>query len=75
MSLLLRPFKISSSYFLFDAKLENFKMIFICSEYPASFIDKCIRLFLDRIVYPSPTLSTATKQILFFLSRSQENMA
>ena len=49
MSLLPRYFNISSSYSLFHTEVENFKKIFICNGYPASFIDKCIRLFFKTL--------------------------
>ena len=65
-SLLNRYFSICSSYLIFDSQLQNLKKTLSLNSYPNSFIDTCIRRFLDKILSPSPKVSIAPKRIVYF---------
>ena len=61
-TLLFRYFSICSSYALFHLEVVKFKEIFLRNGYPSSFIDQCIRKFLDKIFIKKIRVQTAPKK-------------
>ena len=57
-----------------DCELQNFKQIFYLNGYPASLIDNCIRIFLDKIFSPKPPVHSCSKKILSFAFYTMANM-
>ena len=53
-TLLDRYFKICSSYHLFHSEILKLKKILLNNGYPEVFLDRCIRVFLDRLFCPPP---------------------
>ena len=51
-TLLDRYFKICSSYHLFHSEILKLKKILLSNGYPEVFLDRCIRVFLDRLFCP-----------------------
>ena len=45
-------FKICSSYQLFHAEVLKLKNVLLRNGYPEAFLDRCIRVFLDRLFSP-----------------------
>ena len=62
-----RYFKICSSYHLFHSELLNLKKLLLNNGYPDTFLDSCIRVFLDKLFSP-PTRNSNTpdKTVLNF---------
>ena len=51
----------------FHLELERLKDIFRKNGYPASFIDKCIKTFLDKLYTPKRSVATVSKKELLLL--------
>ena len=74
-SLLNRYFSICSSYFIFDSHLQNVKKTLLLNGYPNSFIDTCIRRFLDKIFSPSPKFRSPLRRSFTFVFPKLDNIA
>ena len=66
-TLLYRYFSICSSYALFHLEVLQFKKIFLMNGYPSSFIDSCIRKFLDKIFIKKDIKSNVPKKEFFIV--------
>ena len=51
---------------MFDSQLQSFTKTFLLNGYPSTFIDTCIRRFLDKIFSPPLKVSLAPKKIVCF---------
>ena len=63
-SLLYRAFSLCSSFELFHQEILKLKDIFKRNGYPISFIDNCVKRFLDKVFIKKKTLLTASKKQL-----------
>ena len=66
-TLLFRYFSICSSYVLFHLEVIEFKKIFLRNGYPSSFIDGCIKHFLDNIFSKKVKPCTVPKKEYFIV--------
>ena len=60
-TLVYRSFKICSDWTKFHDELSFLKEVFIKYEYPLSFIDKCFKIFVDKLFIKRPQLITIEK--------------
>ena len=60
-SLLYRAFSLCSTFELFHQEILKLKDIFKRNGYPISFIDKCVKRFLDKVFIERKTFLTAQK--------------
>ena len=58
---------ICSNMSKFHLELERLKDIFRKNGYPASFIDKCIKKFLDKLYTPKRSVATVSKKELLLV--------
>ena len=63
-SLLCRAFSLCSSFELFHQEILKLKDIFKRNGYPTSFIDNCVKTFLDTVFIKKKTFLTASKKQL-----------
>ena len=63
-SLLYRAFSLCSSFELLHQEILKLKDIFKRNGYPISFIDKCVKRFLDKIFIEKKTFLTSSKKQL-----------
>ena len=63
-SLLYRAFSLCSSFELLHQEILKLKDIFKRNGYPISFIDKCVKRFLDKVFVEKKTFLTASKKQL-----------
>ena len=63
-TLVFRRFWICSNWTNFHNELVFLEDIFLKNGYPISFIDKCFKIFLDRLYLKWPQVLTAEKKIL-----------
>lgn len=62
-----RCIRICSSYSNFHFELQTVKGIFRKNGYSISFIDRCIRTFLDKLHAPELVITTVGKKTLFIV--------
>ena len=60
--LLYRAFSLCSSFELFHQEILKLKDIFKRNGYPTSFIDNCVKRFLDKVYIEKKTFLTASKK-------------
>jgi hypothetical protein len=60
LDILFRYFSICSSYQIFHAELEKFEKLLLQNGYPKVFMDRCIKMFLDKMISPPPKVQTPT---------------
>ena len=63
-SLLYRAFSLCSNFELFHQEILESKDIFKRNCYPTSFIDNCVKRFLDKVFIEKKTFLTASKNEL-----------
>ena len=63
-TLLHRAFKISSNFELFHQETDKLKTIFKSNGYPKSFVDLCIKKWLDKVFIKKGVVLTASKKEL-----------
>ena len=63
-SLLFQCFSLCSDFIKFHHEIDKLKSISYKNSYPRDLVDKCIKLFLDKILAPKPVVSTVPKKNL-----------
>ena len=63
-TLLHRAFKLGSNFELFDQEIDKLKTIFENNGYPKSFIDLCIKKYLDKVFVKKEVVLKASKKEL-----------
>ena len=66
-TMLFRCFSICSSYEKFHEEIVKLKEIFKRNSYPEKFIDRCIKIFLNKLHVPKIVELTAAKKERFLL--------
>ena len=66
-TLTFRCFSLCSSWTKFHNELAILKDIFLKNGYPASFIDRCFKTFLDKVYLKRPEVATVEKKTLTFV--------
>ena len=60
-SLLIRYFSLCSDFTKYHHEIDKLKNIFHKNSYPQCLIDKCIKIFLDKMLAPKPVVSAMSK--------------
>ena len=60
-------FKISSNWTKFHEELNFLKYVFLKNGYPLSFIDKCFKMVINKLVIKRPQVTTVEKTLILFL--------
>ena len=63
-TLLYRAFKLCSNFELFHKEIDKLKTIFEKSDYPKSFVDLCIKKYLDKVFIKKEVVLKASKKEL-----------
>ena len=62
-----RCFKISSHWTKFHEELNFLKHVFLRNGYPLSFIDKCFKMVINKLVIKRPQVTTGEKKEILLL--------
>ena len=62
-----RCFKISSHWTKFHEELNFLKHVFLKNGYPLSFIDKCFKMVINKLVIKRPQVTTGEKKEILLL--------
>ena len=63
-TLLHRAFTLCNSWKTFDEEVNFLKEIFVKNSYPTHFVDKCVKIFLDKVFIPKEYYPTVPKKEL-----------
>ena len=61
-----QSFKICSNWTRFHKELNFLKHVFLKNGYPLSFIDKCFKMVINKLVIKHPQVTTVEKKTLIF---------
>ena len=66
-TLVYQCFKICSDWIRFHEEVNFLKHVFLKNEYPLSFIDKCFKMVINKLVIKHPQVATVETKTLILL--------